>query len=226
VIRSFRKGDITLLAATDVAARGLDIADVSHVFNYHIPFDPESYVHRVGRTGRAGNKGKAITLVTPQEYKGLARIKKATGAEITYQKVPTLSEAHERLISNLVVRIRDAKQLPLANPLVKLLENEMDTREIALRMASIIWSDEELSGPECLGVQGKKLEKLHSGVEERRDGPGGNRDNRRKPSGRRQSHNSSGYSHRKSSGGGRDGSVRDGGSRDGGGGKGFTKKKK
>ena len=68
VIRAFRFSNIDLLVATDVAARGLNIKEISHVINVHIPFDPESYVHRIGRTGRAGLKGVAITLCTPMEY--------------------------------------------------------------------------------------------------------------------------------------------------------------
>jgi len=71
VIRSFKKGNLEILIATDVAARGLDVSDVSHVFNYHIPFDNESYVHRIGRTGRAGRDGTAISIVTPHEFKAL-----------------------------------------------------------------------------------------------------------------------------------------------------------
>ena len=65
-----------------MAARGLDVKDVTHVFNYHIPFDPQSYVHRIGRTGRAGKSGQAITLVTPEEFKELQRIQKEVGAEM------------------------------------------------------------------------------------------------------------------------------------------------
>ncbi len=64
-----KKSKLEVLIATDVAARGLDVNDVSHVFNYHLPFDSESYVHRIGRTGRAGKQGKAISIVTPHEFR-------------------------------------------------------------------------------------------------------------------------------------------------------------
>ncbi len=195
VIKSFRKGEISLLAATDVAARGLDIADVSHVFNYHLPFDPESYVHRVGRTGRAGNKGIAVTLVTPQEYRGLTRIQKFTGADITYRKVPTLSEAHENLVATLVEKVRETKQAPLASSLVKILEQEMDMREIVLRMASMVWSNEGFSGPEHLGVHGKKLEMLHSDKGQQSDSRRHARPNSHS------SHNSTWFNRRKTFGG-------------------------
>ena len=75
VMKSFRDSTIEFLIATDVAARGIDVENVSHVINYDIPQDPESYVHRIGRTGRAGRKGLAITLVTPREMKHLVRLK-------------------------------------------------------------------------------------------------------------------------------------------------------
>ena len=76
VIRSFRKMEIPLLVATDVAARGLDIEGITHIFNYDIPEDPDSYIHRIGRTGRAGEVGKAYTFVTPKNEGDLLSIEK------------------------------------------------------------------------------------------------------------------------------------------------------
>jgi len=82
IIKEYRRGQTKIMVATDVAARGLDVKDVTHVFNFHIPFDPQSYVHRIGRTGRAGKSGQAITLVTTEEFKELQRIQKEVGAEM------------------------------------------------------------------------------------------------------------------------------------------------
>ena len=81
-VKSFRRNETKILVATDVAARGLDVKDITHVFNYHIPFDPQSYVHRIGRTGRAGKAGQAITLVSTEEFRELMRIRKEVGAEM------------------------------------------------------------------------------------------------------------------------------------------------
>jgi len=81
-VKSFRRNETKILVATDVAARGLDVKDVTHVFNYHIPFDPQSYVHRIGRTGRAGKAGQAITLVSTEEFRELMRIRKEVGADM------------------------------------------------------------------------------------------------------------------------------------------------
>ncbi|ETR75014.1 DEAD/DEAH box helicase [Afipia sp. P52-10] len=81
-LEQFRKGEMPLLVASDVAARGLDIPDVSHVFNFDVPHHPDDYVHRIGRTGRAGRLGTAISLVAPADEKSLAAIEKLTGQDI------------------------------------------------------------------------------------------------------------------------------------------------
>ena len=78
----FRKGEADLLIASDVAARGLDIPDVSHVFNFDVPHHPDDYVHRIGRTGRAGKSGIAITIASPADQKSVAAIEKLTGQPI------------------------------------------------------------------------------------------------------------------------------------------------
>jgi superfamily II DNA/RNA helicase len=88
---SFRTGEMPILVASDVAARGLDIPAVSHVFNYDIPHHAEDYVHRIGRTGRAGRSGQSFTLVSPGEEKSLAAIEKLIGQPVEWQG-PTLAE--------------------------------------------------------------------------------------------------------------------------------------
>jgi len=85
-LEQFRKGEAQLLVASDVAARGLDIPDVSHIFNFDVPHHPDDYVHRVGRTGRAGRSGTAISLVSPADEKSLAAIEKLTGQDIPRSK--------------------------------------------------------------------------------------------------------------------------------------------
>lgn len=95
VMRQFKEGNIEVLVATDVAARGLDITGVTHIYNFDIPQDPEGYVHRVGRTGRAGKAGVAVTLVTPREIHHLRVIEKMTRGKITRRPMPTLRDAIE-----------------------------------------------------------------------------------------------------------------------------------
>jgi superfamily II DNA/RNA helicase len=87
-LEEFRRGAVTLLVASDVAARGLDIPDVSHVFNFDVPHHPDDYVHRIGRTGRAGRAGAAITLVAPADGKAVAAIEKLIGQGIPWMGEP------------------------------------------------------------------------------------------------------------------------------------------
>lgn len=96
VMRRFREGVIDILVATDVAARGLDIESVSHVINFDIPWDPESYVHRIGRTGRAGRSGDAITIITPRERRLLKTIERHISKRLRQVRVPTLADIAAR----------------------------------------------------------------------------------------------------------------------------------
>jgi ATP-dependent RNA helicase DeaD len=112
VMRKFRDGSIDVLVATDVAARGLDVSGVTHVVNFDLPQDPESYVHRIGRTGRAGKEGTSWTFVTPREIDHLHFIEKVTRHRIPKRSLPTIAEAVE------------GKQKLIAERLLELVENE------------------------------------------------------------------------------------------------------
>nr|WP_028401272.1 DEAD/DEAH box helicase [Ectobacillus panaciterrae] len=108
VLKKFKEGSIEVLVATDVAARGLDISGVTHVYNFDIPQDPESYVHRIGRTGRAGKTGLAMLFVTPREVGQLKNIERTTNRKIDRMQPPTLDEALEgqqRLIAEKLASI-------------------------------------------------------------------------------------------------------------------------
>ena len=87
-LESFRKGEVKLLIASDVAARGLDIPDVSHIFNFDVPHHADDYVHRIGRTGRAGKTGTAITIVAPADGKAVGAIEKLIGQSIAWAEEP------------------------------------------------------------------------------------------------------------------------------------------
>jgi ATP-dependent RNA helicase DeaD len=112
VMRKFRDGSIDVLVATDVAARGLDVSGVTHVINFDLPQDPESYVHRIGRTGRAGKEGTAWTFVTPREIDHLHFIEKVTRHKIPKRNVPTIAEAVE------------GKQKIVAERILEIVQNE------------------------------------------------------------------------------------------------------
>ncbi len=134
VMGKFRKGSIDILVATDVAARGLDIQNVTHVINYDIPQNPEGYIHRIGRTGRAGKSGIAITFVTPREYRHLRLIEKTAKTIIDRKRLPSVAEVikakEKSIIKDIEKIIRENKHLSYA-PMVKALSEQYCLVDIA-----------------------------------------------------------------------------------------------
>jgi ATP-dependent RNA helicase DeaD len=162
-IRYLQSGKINILVATDVAARGLDISGISHVFNYHIPYDPESYVHRIGRTGRAGNKGISATLVTPPEFKKLSFIQNHTKAPLTILHIPSREEVQSRLEVELLETIKREAYDPVENIddyLAALTRLGMDWEDISRGLVQIVIKKYHIAGPEFIGATGKKLERF------------------------------------------------------------------
>jgi ATP-dependent RNA helicase DeaD len=135
VLNRFRRNQTAILVATDVAARGLDIDDISHVFNYDLPDDPELYVHRVGRTGRAGKKGIAISLLTGQEKWHLQQIERFTKQEITRIPIPKTEdiEKHreDKLLEQMIVRLKSGDCQKELQIVTRLEEKGYDTVQIA-----------------------------------------------------------------------------------------------
>ncbi len=125
ILEQFKKKRISILVATDVAARGIDIEELTHVLNYSIPQDPESYVHRIGRTGRAGKEGTAITFITPSEYRKLMQIQHVSQSEIRKESLPKVNELlklkRARIreeLENIIVDESYQQNLELANELL------------------------------------------------------------------------------------------------------------
>lgn len=150
VLKKFRDGDLDILVATDVAARGLDISGVSHVYNYDIPQDPESYVHRIGRTGRAGHQGISITFVTPNEVDYLRVIEKLTRKRMIPMRPPTAKEAFKgqmesatRKIDNLISRTDTDKYSDQANELL----NEYSALDLAAALLNTVSREDASSVP-------------------------------------------------------------------------------
>ncbi|MDO7787452.1 DEAD/DEAH box helicase [Desulforamulus aquiferis] len=134
VMRQFRSGEVELLVATDVAARGLDIEGVSHVINYDIPQDPEFYVHRIGRTGRAGRSGVAITIITPREYRQLRLIENIIKTKIRRERLPSIADVAERQregIKDRLLQIIEEGKLGYYRSIVDSLVDEYDPIDIA-----------------------------------------------------------------------------------------------
>ena len=148
----FKKKVLTILVATDVAARGIDVSNLTHVINYAIPQEAESYVHRIGRTGRAGHKGIAITFVTPREARTLAQIKRVTKTDIKRESIPNVSEIieakKEALIAYIDEIIKEEDYTSYEDFADKLLE-ERDVRQVVSSILRHFYEDEFL--PESYG---------------------------------------------------------------------------
>ncbi len=136
VMNRLRSQTINLLVATDVAARGLDIDQLTHVVNYDVPSAPESYVHRIGRVGRAGREGTAITLVEPREHRMLKVIERVTKQPITIEKLPTVADLRARRLELTGAALReilaDGADLEAFQAVVEPLSTEFDLYKVAL----------------------------------------------------------------------------------------------
>ncbi len=162
VMSAFRKGQIDILVATDVASRGLDVLDVTHVFNYHMPFDTKSYIHRIGRTGRASNKGVAITFTTPLEFHQLQRIQKQSGAKIDFTLIPSRHELRRNRMFRMIDKVRDSNVVSEAIDMIQQLEEAMDLSEIAYKLASMLLDQQSEVGPETIGIDERAHKDLRS----------------------------------------------------------------
>ncbi|MBA1437887.1 MAG: DEAD/DEAH box helicase [Epsilonproteobacteria bacterium] len=160
VIKGFKSDAVKVLVATDVAARGIHVNNISHVFNYHIPFDPESYVHRIGRTGRAGTKGKAITLLTPLEFKELQKIKKIVGTSMEHTYVPSKNDLRQTNIENMVKKIENQKIYDEAHLILDQLKQDIDEETIMFKLVSMLLDKQDLKGPSHIGIPADKLENI------------------------------------------------------------------
>ena len=164
VMKKFRANKTDLLVATDVAARGLDIQHVSHVVNYDVPTSTEAYVHRIGRTGRAGREGVAISLAEPREHRMLRNIELATKSKIEIATIPTVADLRTRRLELTKASLREgilAGDLDAFRSIVEALADEFDVMDVA---AAAVKQLELANG-------GSVDEKEIPAVEPRRDRP-------------------------------------------------------
>ncbi|MDD1611771.1 MAG: DEAD/DEAH box helicase [Methylococcaceae bacterium] len=145
-IANLKSGKLDILIATDVAARGLDVDRITHVVNYDIPYDTESYIHRIGRTGRAGRTGDAILFVAPRERKLLGNIEKATKQRVEQMDLPSTEVINNKRIARFKQNITDtlaAEELSFYNQLIEQYQQEhnVSALEIAAALAKLVQGD-------------------------------------------------------------------------------------
>lgn len=144
-LRKFKEGSLEFLVATDVAARGIDVENITHVINYDIPQDIESYVHRIGRTGRANRTGIAYSLVTPREYITLKQIEKYTKSKIKRKDLPTIDDIFSSKYNNIINRVKETlekEDYKRFVPLTAELDEEYNLVDVAAALMHMVYSKE------------------------------------------------------------------------------------
>ncbi|MEA3316321.1 MAG: DEAD/DEAH box helicase [Campylobacterota bacterium] len=204
VIKSFKTNTLEVLVATDVAARGLDVKGVSHVFNYQLPFDSESYVHRIGRTGRGGQEGKAVSIVTPSEFRSLHKIQKDVGTNIESKLVPNKDAVKDKATAALKENISNQKVDEAVYAIIEQLKEEFDLSTITYKLATILLNQTKIKGKDFIGKSTKDIEALLKRAKEGGGPRGGRGGSRNRSRNSRDRNRSGGNRDRNRSGGNRD----------------------
>ena len=221
VIRAFKSDTLEVLVATDVAARGLDVKGVSHVFNYQLPFDSESYVHRIGRTGRGGQDGKAVSIVTPAEFRSLQKIQKDIGVKIESRIIPNKDAVQFKAIDGIKADIAAQEIDEKVIEIIESMKEQFDLSTLTYKLATILLKQNNVKGKDNIGKSKKDIEfllerALKGGGGNSRGGRGGQSRSRNRSGGNRDRNRSGGDS-RGRSGGDRNRSGGDSRGRSGGG---------
>lgn len=173
-IENLKNGKLDILIATDVAARGLDVDRITHVVNYDIPYDTESYVHRIGRTGRAGRTGDAILFVSPREKRLLANIEQATKQKVEEMQLPSTEFINNARVNRFKQRITDtlaAEELSFYNQLINQyqVEHDVPAIDIAAALAKLLQGDTPLLMKEVAKKPRKDADDKSRGKDHERD---------------------------------------------------------
>ncbi|MCB1180332.1 MAG: DEAD/DEAH box helicase, partial [Leptospiraceae bacterium] len=160
-VENLKSKKLDILIATDVAARGLDVERISHVINYDIPYDTESYIHRIGRTGRAGRSGEAILFVSPREKKMLHIIQKATGKTIDEMMLPSHEDVNDLKLSRLSVKVMEKiekEDLTQFNNIIENIKiyNNTTEKDIASAIALMLYEKDSKLFPHIFGKKKKE----------------------------------------------------------------------
>ena len=142
LVHRFREGKIRLVVATDIAARGLDVQNLSHVINFDLPDNAETYIHRIGRTGRAGKTGKAISLIQPMDRRMLRQIERRVRQSLKVCKIPSRAEVEAKRLAKLQAQIQETltgERMASFLPLVNKLGDEYDAHAIAAAALQMVY---------------------------------------------------------------------------------------
>ncbi|MEA5536152.1 DEAD/DEAH box helicase [Crocosphaera sp. XPORK-15E] len=145
LVHRFREGKIRLVVATDIAARGLDVENLSHVINYDLPDNSETYIHRIGRTGRAGKTGTAISIVEPVDRRMVRQIERRVRQQLETSQIPSRSQVEAKRLEKLQTRIKDSlagERMASFLPLVRELSAEYDPQAIAAAALQMIYDQD------------------------------------------------------------------------------------
>ena len=169
VMKKFREGAVDVLIATDVAARGIDVDNITHVINFDIPQDPESYVHRIGRTGRAGNTGVAMTFITPREFRQLKLIERTVKTKIQRRQLPTAANVIERQRDQIISKMQTVLELNAYHdymPIAESLLDDYSAEEVAAAALKLMQEGIKGSGGSAGGypVQGPAQHRRRPGM--------------------------------------------------------------
>ncbi len=175
VIKAFKSDTLEVLVATDVAARGLDVKGVSHVFNYQLPFDSESYVHRIGRTGRGGEEGMAVSIVTPAEFRSLHKIQKDVGSNIESKIVPNKSAIKDKAVIDLKNSIKEIEIDEKIYDFIDTLKEDFELSTITYKLATLLLKQTKINGKDNIGKTKKDIEFLLKRAKEGKGGGGNSR---------------------------------------------------
>jgi ATP-dependent RNA helicase DeaD len=171
-VARLKAGQIDIVVATDVAARGLDVERIGHVVNYDVPYDTESYVHRIGRTGRAGRKGEAILFIAPRERNMLRAIERATRQVIEPMNLPTVDAVNSLRIAKFKQRVIETVSLAEAKALRPVLEQlEAETGLPLIDIAAAIATMAQGTTPLLLGAKGDRSGEASGALPSRSAGP-------------------------------------------------------
>ncbi len=168
IIERLKNGSLDIIIATDVAARGLDVDRITHVFNYDIPYDAESYVHRIGRTGRAGRTGEAILFVSPRERRALKQIERITRQRIEPLRMPTAADVNKRRLENFRNQIMETIEAGGLEEYVEVVSDLLSDDSLEPETLAAALAKMAQRGSSLLLDESAPEPSLHQGFDDRR----------------------------------------------------------